>query len=41
MTVWVGDERSQLRPGGICFLPRQLPHAMRFDMGAVPRCRSS
>jgi hypothetical protein len=31
MTVWVGDERSQLHPGGICFLPRQLPHAYRVD----------
>ena len=31
LTVWVGDQRTQLRPGGIGFLPRQIPHAFRFD----------
>jgi quercetin dioxygenase-like cupin family protein len=31
MTVWVGDQRSELRPGGIGFLPRNIPHAFRFD----------
>jgi glyoxylate utilization-related uncharacterized protein len=29
MTVWVGNQRHQLRPGGIAFLPRALPHAVR------------
>jgi len=32
MTIWVGDQRSELHPGGIGFLPRQLPHAVRFDV---------
>jgi len=31
MTVWAGDRRTQLLPGGIGFLPRELPHAFRFD----------
>ena len=31
MTVWVGDQRAQLLPGGIGFLPREVPHAFRFD----------
>ena len=31
MTVWVGDQRTQLLPGGIGFLPREMPHAFRFD----------
>lgn len=31
MTVWVGDRRAELRPGGIGFLPRDIPHAFRFD----------
>lgn len=31
MTVWVGDRRFELRPGGIGFLPRAIPHAFRFD----------
>jgi quercetin dioxygenase-like cupin family protein len=31
LTVWVGDQRHQLRPGGIAFLPRNIPHA---DLGA-------
>jgi len=31
MTVWVGSQRAQLRPGGIGFLPRNMPHAFRFD----------
>jgi quercetin dioxygenase-like cupin family protein len=34
ITVWVGDQRSRLRPGGIAFLPRQLPHAVRFDIAS-------
>jgi quercetin dioxygenase-like cupin family protein len=34
MTVWTGDQRSRLRPGGIAFLPRQLPHAVRFDIAS-------
>src|SRR5947207_10413435 len=29
MTVWVGDQRHQLQPGGIAFLPRNIPHANR------------
>jgi quercetin dioxygenase-like cupin family protein len=32
MTVWVGDQRHQLTPGGIAFLPRNIPHAVRCDM---------
>jgi quercetin dioxygenase-like cupin family protein len=31
MTVWVGDQRVRLQPGGIGFLPREVPHAFRFD----------
>lgn len=31
MTVWVGDQRVELRPGGIGFLPKNIPHAFRFD----------
>jgi quercetin dioxygenase-like cupin family protein len=31
MTVWAGDQRHQLQPGGIAFLPRRLPHAVRYD----------
>ncbi len=31
MTVWVGDDRQELGPGAIGFLPRELPHAFRFD----------
>jgi len=27
VTVWVGDARRELAEGGICFLPRGLPHA--------------
>ena len=34
MTVWAGDQRSPLQPGGIAFLPRELPHAVRFDMAS-------
>lgn len=34
MTVWVGDQRSQLQPGGIVFLPRELPHAVRYDIAS-------
>lgn len=29
MTVWVGDERREVEKGGICFLPRGVPHAYR------------
>jgi quercetin dioxygenase-like cupin family protein len=32
MTVWVGEERYQLQPGGIAFLPRGIPHAVRSDI---------
>jgi quercetin dioxygenase-like cupin family protein len=31
MTVWVGDERRQLQAGGFAFLPREIPHAVRYD----------
>ena len=31
MTVWAGDQRTQLLPGSIGFLPREVPHAFRFD----------
>src|SRR6266545_4958441 len=34
MTIWVGDQRHQLRPGGIAFLPRQMPHAIRYDIAS-------
>lgn len=34
MTVWVGDQRSQLQAGGIAFLPRHLPHAVRYDVAS-------
>jgi quercetin dioxygenase-like cupin family protein len=34
MTVWVGDERHKLRPGGIAFLPRNIPHAVRCDIAS-------
>lgn len=34
MTVWVGDARHQLRPGGIAFLPRNIPHAVRCDIAS-------
>src|SRR6266540_2374726 len=32
--AWVGDQRHQLRPGGIAFLPRQMPHAIRYDIAS-------
>jgi quercetin dioxygenase-like cupin family protein len=32
MTVWAGDQRNQLLPGGIAFLPRNIPHAVRCDI---------
>lgn len=32
MTVWVGDQRHELSPGAIAFLPRNIPHAVRCDM---------
>lgn len=31
MTVWVGESRIELRAGGIGFLPKNIPHAFRFD----------
>lgn len=31
MTVWAGEERHQLQPGAIAFLPRGIPHAIRCD----------
>lgn len=34
MTVWVGEERHRLRPGGIVFLPRNIPHAVRCDIAS-------
>lgn len=34
MTVWVGDHRFQLQPGGIAFLPRNIPHAVRNDIAS-------
>lgn len=34
LTVWAGDHRTQLQPGGIGFLPKGIPHAFRFDAGS-------
>jgi quercetin dioxygenase-like cupin family protein len=34
MTVWAGDQRYQLQPGGFAFLPRNIPHAVRYDMAS-------
>ena len=34
MTVWVGEARHQLWPGGIAFLPRGIPHAVRCDIAS-------
>jgi quercetin dioxygenase-like cupin family protein len=34
MTVWVGEERHRLLPGGIAFLPRGIPHAVRCDIAS-------
>ncbi len=34
MTVWAGDQRHILRPGGIAFLPRNIPHAVRCDIAS-------
>ena len=34
MTVWVGEERHRLLPGGIAFLPRNIPHAVRCDIAS-------
>lgn len=34
MTVWVGDQRHQLQPGGFAFLARNIPHAVRYDMAS-------
>jgi quercetin dioxygenase-like cupin family protein len=28
--VWAGDERFELRAGGVAFLPRGVPHAYRI-----------
>ena len=28
---WVGDDRHEVDEGGVVFLPRNLPHAYRFD----------
>ncbi len=30
LTVWVGDQRHHIEAGGIGFLPRNLPHCLRF-----------
>lgn len=32
MTVWIGEQRHILRAGGIAFLPRNIPHAVRCDI---------
>jgi quercetin dioxygenase-like cupin family protein len=29
MLVWVGDDRYEVSEGGICMLPRKIPHAYR------------
>ena len=34
MTVWVGEQRRELGPGSIGFLPREIPHSFRFDTDA-------
>jgi quercetin dioxygenase-like cupin family protein len=34
LTVWAGGQRHQLRPGGIAFLPRNIPHAIRADIAS-------
>jgi quercetin dioxygenase-like cupin family protein len=34
MTVWVGEERHRLLPGGIAFLPRGIPHAVRCGIAS-------
>ena len=34
MTVWIGDQRWQLQPGGVVFLPRNIPHAVRYDIAS-------
>jgi quercetin dioxygenase-like cupin family protein len=31
MTCWVGEDRYELREGGVAFLPRDLAHAYRVD----------
>jgi quercetin dioxygenase-like cupin family protein len=30
-TFWVGDERYEVREGGLAWLPRDLPHTYRID----------
>ena len=32
MSVWIGEQRHLLRAGGIVFLPRNIPHAVRCDI---------
>lgn len=32
MTIWAGEERHRLQPGGVAFLPRNIPHAIRCDI---------
>jgi quercetin dioxygenase-like cupin family protein len=34
MTVWVAEQRHILQPGGIAFLPRNIPHAVRCDIAS-------
>jgi len=34
MTVWAGEVRHRLWPGAVVFLPRQIPHAIRFDIAS-------
>jgi quercetin dioxygenase-like cupin family protein len=31
MTVWVGEQRHHLTDGAVGFLPRGIPHALRYD----------
>ena len=31
ITVWVGDERQDVGPGGVAFLPRGIAHALRVS----------
>lgn len=34
-TFWVGDHRHEVGEGGAVFLPRDVPHAYRFDAPEV------
>jgi quercetin dioxygenase-like cupin family protein len=37
---WVGDQRWELRDGGVAFLPRNVPHAYRLTTLPVRACGS-